>query len=272
MDYFELENNRTELLKKLEERQKILKQLLGDIKKSHYILTDDAIRVSRRKNCFQYYRKKKGTERWVYLPKTQRPVAEKVVNSEFYLNLQKQLEREIKVIKHWMSGNIAVSLENGYRKMSEGRRAIVRRMYPNQEDFVNEFLGETYEPSNHYGENLQYETSHGEWVRSKAEWMIAERLQKRGIPYQYEYPIYLDGLGTIRPDFRCLNVRTRKVILWEHQGMMGDPDYANYALRKLHAYEENGFFVAENLIVTEESSECPLVPRTIDRWIQRMLV
>ncbi|MBR7000498.1 MAG: hypothetical protein IKI01_07870 [Lachnospiraceae bacterium] len=271
MDYFELENNRTELFGKLEERQKILKHLLRDIKKSHYSLTDDAIRISRCKKCFQYYRKKKGTKRWEYLRKEQQSIAEKIVNAEYYLKLQKEIEREIKVIRHWMSGNVAVSMETGYRKLSEGRRVIVRRMYPEQKEFVEGFLKEQYDPSKVFSGNLQYETTSGEWVRSKAEWMIAERLYKSGIPYQYEYPIYLNGLGTVRPDFRCLNTRTRKVILWEHQGMMGDPDYANYALRKLHAYEENGYVIAENLIVTEESAECPLVPATIDRWIQRIL-
>ncbi len=57
-----------------------------------------------------------------------------------------------------------------------------------------------------------------------------------------------------------------------HLGMMGDYEYANNALRKIEAYEENGYHVGENLIVTEEAAEYSLLPKAIDRWINRMLL
>ena len=91
------------------------------------------------------------------------------------------------------------------------------------------------------------------------------------VPYQYEAPLRLKGIGTVRPDFRCFNVRRRKVIYWEHLGKMGDPEYASEALRKMQAYTASGFHIADNLIVTEETADFPLTPTTVEYWIRRML-
>ena len=101
--------------------------------------------------------------------------------------------------------------------------------------------------------------------------MIAETLTRHQIPYQYEYPLWLDAFGYVRPDFRCLNIRKRQIVFWEHQGRMDDPDYATHAIRKIRAYEESGIYVGQNLIITRESSDCPLNPDTVERWIERLL-
>ena len=54
--------------------------------------------------------------------------------------------------------------------------------------------------------------------------------------------------------------------------MMGEPDYACNAIHKMQSYEENGYYVGDNLIVTEEAADCPLLPHTIDKWIERLLL
>ena len=66
--------------------------------------------------------------------------------------------------------------------------------------------------------------------------------------------------------------RTREIILWEHFGRMGDEEYVKNALQKVHAYEQNGYSCGKNLIITEESAECPLFMSSVDYWIDRMLV
>ena len=117
----------------------------------------------------------------------------------------------------------------------------------------------------------EFYTSRGERVRSKSEWIIAELLEKEGIPYRYEYPVYLRGFGKVYPDFTVLNVRTRREIYWEHMGMMDNPVYAEKAVNKIHTYEQNGMFQGEDLLVTYETSKNPLNQKVIMRMIQRYL-
>ena len=66
-------------------------------------------------------------------------------------------------------------------------------------------------------------TSKGERVRSKSEVIIADVLNREGVPYRYEYPIYIKGIGKIYPDFTVLNIGIRKEMIWDHFGMMDDP-------------------------------------------------
>ena len=79
-------------------------------------------------------------------------------------------------------------------------------------------------------------TDRGERVRSKSEVIIANLMAKENIPYKYECPLYLNGFGTVHPDFTALNVRERKEYYWEHLGMMEDPEYSEKAVRKISAY------------------------------------
>ena len=67
--------------------------------------------------------------------------------------------------------------------------------------------------------------------------------------------VYLKGRGMVYPDFTVLNVRERKVYLWEHFGLLTEADYAEENLPKLESYEENGYFPGENLIVTIETKD-----------------
>ena len=44
-------------------------------------------------------------------------------------------------------------------------------------------------------------------------------------------------------------------VVWEHDGRMVDPVYAQSAVRKIHAYEKNGIFPGERLILTFETEK-----------------
>ena len=62
----------------------------------------------------------------------------------------------------------------------------------------------------------------------------------------------------VYPDFTCLDLRTRKELLWEHLGMMDNPEYASLAVKKLSSYLKSGYVFGKNLIISMESSEKPL--------------
>ena len=108
-------------------------------------------------------------------------------------------------------------------------------------------------------------------LRHGIEKILADYFYHKGIPYQYEKPLLLQGFGVVYPDFTFLSPRTRREIYWEHDGKMDDPAYAKSAVRKIDTYQKNGIYPGENLILTFETSDIPLNTRTIQEMVRRFL-
>lgn len=101
-----------------------------------------------------------------------------------------------------------------------------------------------------YEMEAQFKTKRGEYVRSKSELIIADRLFDAGIPYHYEVACERKNWIISYPDFLVLNPRTKKEYYWEHFGMMGDPTYLEQALGKIEKYARYGITLGNNLIAT----------------------
>lgn len=84
-------------------------------------------------------------------------------------------------------------------------------------------------------EKLIYLTENGDLVRSKSEWIIADKLKAAGIKYQYEQPLVLDGMERL-PDFTIRDDDSGMVWYWEHNGMLSDDEYKARWKRKEAAY------------------------------------
>lgn len=97
------------------------------------------------------------------------------------------------------------------------------------EEFVRRWEEFQYKGKGFEEDDPEFYSDKGERVRSKSKVIIADLLNREGIPYRYECPIYLKGLGLRYPDFTTLNIRKRKEIYWEHFGRMDDPLYAENA-------------------------------------------
>ena len=52
---------------------------------------------------------------------------------------------------------------------------------------------------------------------------------------------------------------------WEHFGMMDNPEYASPACRKIKTYCDNGIIPSINLIMTYETSACPIGMERIEQ-------
>lgn len=115
-------------------------------------------------------------------------------------------------------------------------------------------------------------TEKGEIVKSKSEKILADKFYLMNIPYHYEKPLYLNGYGTVYPDFLTLNKRKRKEIYWEHLGLMDKQDYCEKTIRKLETMQKNGIYLGENLIITFETQTHPLNMRIVEDMIKRYLV
>ena len=91
-------------------------------------------------------------------------------------------------------------------------------------------------------------TEKGERVRSKSEKILADYFYRNKIAYKYECALHLKGYGMVYPDFTFLS---RKTIL---------------------AYEENGIYPGESLILTFETEKNVLNTRIIERLVHRYLL
>ncbi|MCR5087578.1 MAG: hypothetical protein K6B39_09315 [Lachnospiraceae bacterium] len=165
---------------------------------------------------------------------------------------------------------------NKVRKAYSAYPAEVKKLITpvdvSDEDYIREWMEETYEGKPIPDYLPFWETKRRERVRSKSELNIANALADRGIPYKYECPLQLSNGETVYPDFTVLNVKKRKVLYWEHRGMMDDKEYAKGAVLRLKELMKEGLFVGEELIITEETSANPLGTNEIDAVIRRFLL
>ena len=123
-------------------------------------------------------------------------------------------------------------------------------------------------------EKHRIETLGGDFVRSKSEALIADRLFAAGIPYRYEQLLQFEyGFETLRyyPDFTILNKRTHEVFYWEHLGLLGNSDYCRDNLKKLDDYMSFGIIPGKNLILTYECEGWPLLTTRVNQLIDLCL-
>lgn len=151
--------------------------------------------------------------------------------------------------------------------MPDRRKQLVSPLFLTDDEYAQKWMNEEATTWNGYSENLSFYTERGEYVRSKSENIIADKLFLKNIPYKYEITLSLSSGQITHPDFTVLNKRTRKVFYWEHFGMMDNPDYANSAVNKIHEYEKNGYLIGDKFIVTFETQNSPLDTRALDSLI-----
>lgn len=84
--------------------------------------------------------------------------------------------------------------------------------------------------------------------------------------------VYLNGVGTVYPDFTFLSPIRGEEIYWEHNGKVDDPLYARNMVKKIQAYENNGIWQGERLILTYETEQTILNTSKIEQLVKRYLL
>ena len=125
--------------------------------------------------------------------------------------------------------------------------------------------------------HLVYLTTRGELVRSKSEWIIADRLHEEGIDYQYEQTLNLSGSDR-KPDFTIIDDDAGINWYWEHNGLLDDIEYKKRWEKKLEAYRDSEILPLEEgggangtLLVTEEKKGTGLRLEDIKKNINAIL-
>ena len=121
-----------------------------------------------------------------------------------------------------------------------------------------------------YPENLKHTAGDGTITRSKSEALIIDLLNMKGIPYVYDYPLYL-GNKLKWPDFIIFDRKNNRELLIEHLGKLSDEGYRIDQEDKLGLYIHEGYVPNVNLLLTFDDRDgninVPAISRMIDAFL-----
>lgn len=86
-------------------------------------------------------------------------------------------------------------------------------------------------------------------LKSRVEMILHEHFLSLDLCFAYERMLLIDGEEWY-PDFSFIRESDGQMILWEHFGMMNDPQYFNTALYKQDKYASSGFLPYKNIVYT----------------------
>ena len=164
-----------------------------------------------------------------------------------------------------------LDLDEIYDGLLEGRKEVVNPFRLNLSEFIRQWEGMHYEEKSFQDGDTKIQTSSGIFVRSKSEMVIADTLSYMHVPFHYEMPLKIRGMGVVHPDFTCLNKRTGKEFLWEHLGMMGQEEYASKAVERIRHFQNAGYYLGDGLICTMETKSLPLNSSTVKKIVDHYL-
>lgn len=225
---------------------------------------------SKKSQC--YLKKDDSPGKGKYLPANKHAIAEQIATYEYLNKIIKMIDREIKHIDVLLNSYSTVLPEDYYETLSIGRQKLIVPIRLTDDQLVESWMSQPYVGGRFEEGEAEFYTDKNERVRSKSEILIANALNKHNVPYKYECPIVLKGLGKIYTDFTALNVKRRKIFYWEHLGMLDDADYSRKNVFRINTYEKNGIYHGENLITTWETSTLPLDVKLVDQIIRHYLL
>lgn len=211
----------------------------------------------------------------VYLPKSERALAEQLALRRLYTVQLSQLRKEAELLEKYE----LFHEENVY---SNEIQYLISKESPYHELLKNNIVGRNdafcgkkwqeaqYEANYAHPEHLQHKSLRGERLRSKSEVIIANALYMNHIPYRYECGLVL-GEVTLYPDFTILHPVTGEIYYWEHFGMMNQTSYREKTWQKLRLYGEHGIFPFRQLLTTYETEWVALDSEMIQKIIDGYL-
>lgn len=257
-----------EIINKIEARKNFLTKILKQIENNEGSYPEGTLRIRNKNNKGVYYHiEDKKDSCGTYIPRKEENLARKLAQKEYEKKYKKQAIDELKAINRFLSEVDKCSCIDFYSKLNPIRKKLISPFEISDSEFVNKWKSIDYEGLKFRDDDMSnYITDAGERVRSKSELVIANMLYKNNIPYKYECPLKINNY-TIYPDFTVLNIKKRKVLYWEHFGMMGDTEYCNNAIKKILNYSNGNIQIGDKLIATFETVNVPIDVKNINKLI-----
>lgn len=254
-------------------RERYLKKILEEKEEALSKAPRGSLKVSYSHGMVQFKQtdyRGSGNER--HIPVAENELARQLAQKTYDEKVFKRAERELRFLNSLISLYEEGNCDDVFEKLSDVRKRLVIPIVMPDDEYVKRWLDDDYTGLGFEEGSKEYFSSAGLRVRSKSEGSIADKYDENNIPMKFEKPILLKGYGAAYPDFTLLNVRLRKVYIHEHMGMMDDPEYVDQNMRKLAAYQRNGYFPGINLILTFETKGVPFDPRIMDGIIRQYLL
>lgn len=193
-----------------------------------------------------------------YIPKKERPYAEKLALKKYLSHLLDEAKAEKTALEFYLRHHITTPLrsEQMLTEHSEYQK-LLSPFFKSQSQFQTEWVNAPYDRNPYPLDFGSHKTSSGILVRSKSESIIDMILYLNKIPFRYECALKLGDI-TYYPDFTILHPQTNELYYWEHFGRADDPNYFKNIGVKLNTYMSHGIVPSINLITTYETFKHPL--------------
>ena len=262
-----------DLIDSAKKRLDCLKQLYDECCQALEKMPEGSLRISSKSKSgkVMYYHRRTKSERYgKYIPLSRMELVSALIQKEYYVSTLSDIGQEIRQLE-----KIITFYEKACKKDVKNQKSGPRSMLLSRtSDLLNDFnclsefalsedeyayrwINQPFEAKPFEDGQRFFSTRRGEKVRSKSELIIADCLDEAGIDYKYECPLNMKKY-IIHPDFTILDRRRRKIIYWEHLGMMDDPAYAEKAILRIKAYADNNIYEGDRLILSFESANAQI--------------
>lgn len=203
----------------------------------------------------------------IYIPKSNRPLAEQLAKKKYLSLLLEDLENEKTALSYYLRHHSPTGKsEQLLTTPSEYRQLLIPYFTPSSQE-LTDWMNSSYDKNTNHPENLIYKGVANTYLRSKSEVLIDMLLRSHNIPFRYECALPL-GKTLIYPDFTIRHPHSGDFYYWEHFGMMDNPTYIEKTMSKLSLYASHGITPGIQLITTYETKNNPLTPELIEKYIE----
>lgn len=245
----------------LKQKRRELEKMLSTIELRPQIPTTERLEIVTRNGKALYYKCSQSVDNTkktkIYIRHSDIDTARQLAQSAYDKKALRILKAQHAALTNFLNTWDEDKIKALYSKMAPERRALISPAEIDDETYAKYWQNKQYEPGTFSPDAPEIFTNKGERVRSKSEKIIADELNRLGIPYHYECPFTING-KTVRPDFYILNIRTRETYIIELLGMLDNPDYARKNVWKINSYTRQGFVPGKNLLILYETSDQPI--------------
>ena len=235
---------------------------------------EGSIHVKRRKGSTAFYRElpkdDEGKRRETHVSKKNKRLISSLCTKKYCRELIPVLTREIALLKSFLNSFDPQDKYRVFQKLPAEFAEYVAPLVKTNAQIISEWENERFDKNPYPLDHDSYLTKKGEYVRSRLEFITANRLYDHGIPYRYECALYLSDGSVSYPDFTILHPKTLEVYWLELFGMMDDPDYAAAALQKIARYAQTDVF--PRLIMVFDHKDAPFRTETIEEVLQKIFL
>ena len=233
---------------------------------------EGTLRLSHSNSYLQCYHCTNENKLGQYIGKGNDELIQRLAQKSYDEKVLSLAEKRLNQIKKLLKDYEDDEIEQIFQKEHKVRQKLIQPVEPTWEQRVSEWKSIEYQGKGFSEDIPVILTERGERVRSKSEKIMADYFYRHGIEYKYECPIYLKGIGIVYPDFTFLSKKIGKEVYWEHNGMVDEPLYARNMVRKIDAYESNGIFPGERLILTFETEQNILNSSKIEQMVRTYIM